>query len=231
MADVMRPKSAGSVADETGDDVKSKLKAISFSTVTSAFALVFSVYSLWSTSLKHPDLRVFVPPVIHYSSPYQNNNFEMISIPVTLANEGARTGTVLAINLEVTDPRTNETKRFYAADFGRWTMERTRSGAYQPFAPISMAGRSSRTETVLFYTRGEQEKPNQLIRELGLYRFKLTIEEAVVEDFGWFDRLLRRAGAELSFERELKYYDARAFHNGTIPLYAKDWRSSVSGGQ
>ena len=205
--------------------------AVPLATIISTMALLFSGYSLWATALRAPEMRAFVPPVIHYSSPYQNSNFEMISIPVTLSNEGARTGVVLSMELAVTDPRSGATKHFYAADFGRWTMERTRSGAYQPFAPISMAGRSSRTETVLFYTRGEQEKPNQLIRELGLYRFKLTIEEAVVDDFGYLDRLLRRGGAELAFERELKFYDARAFQNGTLPLYAKDWRSSVSAGQ
>ena len=82
------------------------------------------------------------------------------------------------MELAVTDPRTNETKHFYSADFGRWTMERTRSGAYQPFAPISLAGHSSRTESVLFYTRGEQERPEQLIREPGAYRFTLRLEEA-----------------------------------------------------
>ncbi len=188
---------------------------------------MFSGYSLWSTSLQQPELRAFVPPVIHYAAPYQNNNFEVLVIPVTLTNEGARTGTVLSMELAVTDPRTKETKYFYAADFGRWSMERTRTNAYQPFAPISLVGRASRTETVLFYTRGEQEKPPQLIRELGSYHFKLRLEEAGVEDFGVFDRFWKRESRELVFERELKFYDARAFTAGTLPMYAKDWKSSV----
>ncbi len=195
----------------------------------SAVALVFSAYSLWETSLRRPDVRLFVPPVIQYASPYQNSNFEMISIPVTLANEGARTGTVLSIGLEVTDPQTNETKRFYAADLGRWTMERTRSGAYQQFAPLSLAGRSSRTESVLFYTRGDEEKPAQIIRDVGAYQFKLTLDVAEVDDFGWFDRVWRVAAPSVSFSRALRYYDARAFNNGTLPMYANDWQASVSG--
>lgn len=195
----------------------------------SAVALALSCYSLWETSLKQAELHVFVPPVIQYSSPYQNSNFEMIAIPVTLANEGAQTGTVLSMELAVTDLRTNATKHFYSADFGRWTMERTRSGAYQPFAPISLAGRTSRTENVLFYTRGEQEKPDQLIRETGPYRFTLRLEEAISDEPGLFERLLwRRRPSTLTFERELRSYDARAFNNGTLPLFAKDWRSSTS---
>lgn len=197
--------------------------------IASAIALLFSGYSLWESSLKQPDVRIFVPPVIQYAAPYNNSNFEMIAIPVTLANEGARTGTVLSMELAVTDPRTNQTKHFYAADFGRWTMEKTRSGAYQPFAPISLAGRTARTETVLFYTRGDQEKPEQLIRELGPYRLVLKLEEAIVDDLGPLDRLLASPSGQVTFERELRFYDARSFTNGTIPMYAKDWRSTQSG--
>lgn len=196
--------------------------------VVSAIALVFSAYSLWETSLKQADIQAFVPPVIQYSAPYTNSNFEMIAIPVTLANEGARTGTILSMELAVTDPRTSQTKRFYAADFGRWTMERTRSGAYQPFAPLSLSGRSSRTESVLFYTRGDAEKPDQLIRETGSYTFVLTFEVAETEDFGALDRLFPRAPAVVTFERTLKQYDARAFQNGTLPLFSPDWRSASS---
>jgi len=196
--------------------------------IISAVALVLSVYSLWESSLKQADLHVFVPPVLQYAAPYQNSNFEMIAIPVTLANEGAQTGTVLSMELAVTDPRTNETKRFYSADFGRWTMERTRSGAYQPFAPISLAGRTSRTENVLFYTRGDQEKPEQLIRETGPYRFTLRLDEAAGDSIGLVDRLWRRRPSTLTFERELRSYDARAFNSGTLPMYAKDWRSTTS---
>jgi hypothetical protein len=199
--------------------------------IISTVALVLSVYSLWETTLKRADLHVFVPPVLQYSAPYQNSNFEMIAIPVTLTNDGAQTGTVLSMELTVTDSRTNATKRFYGADFGRWTMERTRSGSYQPFAPISLAGRSSRTESVLFYTRGEEEKPDQLIRETGAYRFTLQLEQADGDSVGFLDRLWRRKPSTLTFERELRFYDARAFDNGTLPMYATDWRSTMSGAE
>lgn len=196
--------------------------------MVSAVALVFSAYSLWDTSLKQADVALFVPPVIQYAAPYNNNtsNFEMIAIPVTFTNEGARTGTVLSLELAVTDPRTNQTKRFYAAEFGRWSMERTRSGAYQQFAPLSLAGRTSRTESVLFYTRGDTEKPNQLIQELGSYTFALSFEMAEAEDFGALDRVFKSQPSVLTFERELKFYDARSFQSGTIPLYSRDWSSA-----
>jgi hypothetical protein len=212
-------------ATQAGDGWSGRIAA-----VVSAVALTFSAYSLWETSLRAPDLRIFVPPVIHYSSPYQNSNFEMVSIPVTITNEGARTGTVLAIDLDVTDPRTNETKRFYAADIGRWSMERTRAAAYQHFAPVALAGRTSKTETILFYPKGEAEKPQQVIREVAAYKFKLTIDVAEVDDFGPFDRFWKRTEPTVRFERVVRFFDARAFQNGTIPLDAKDWKSTASGG-
>jgi hypothetical protein len=183
--------------------------------IVSAIALLFSGYSLWETSLKAADVGAFVPPVIRFSAPYQNSNFEVIAVPITLTNEGARSATVLSMELAVTDPRSGQTKRFYAADFGRWSMERTRTGAYEPFAPISLAGRSSRTESVLFYPRGEGEKPNELIREPGPYQFTLR-----------FDLAESSSKPTVSFERSLLNYDARAFQEGTLPLYSADWRAA-----
>jgi hypothetical protein len=191
-----------------------------FTALFSSVALAVSGFSLWDSSLKSAQVGVFVPAVIQYSAPYQNSNFEMFEIPVTLTNDGAQTGTVLSMELAVTDPRTNQTKHFYASDFGRWTMQKTQAGAYERFAPISLAGRSSRTESVLFYTRGEEEKPAELVREIGAYKFKLSLELA---------EKLDGAGSgnpAVMFERELRGYDARAFQTGTLPMIAKDWRSS-----
>ncbi len=192
--------------------------------VVSALALMFSGYSLWDSSLKSADIQAFVPPVIQYTAPY-NNNFDVFAIPVTLTNEGGRTGTVLSISLAATNLKTNETKRFYAADFGRWTMEKTRSGAYAPFAPISLAGKDSRTETILFYTLTPEEKPNQLITEPGKFRFKLTLDEAPSN--GWLPAgtLTAAAPTTVTFESELRYFDARAFQEGTLPLYSTNGKS------
>jgi hypothetical protein len=90
------------------------------------------------------------------------------------------------MDLAATDPRTNETKHFYRADFGRWTLERTRSSAYQPFALISLAGHSSRTDSVLF-----------------AYRFALRLEEAISDD-GLVARMWPRRPVMMTFERDLK---------------------------
>ncbi|MFN0218180.1 MAG: hypothetical protein ACKVP4_05100 [Hyphomicrobium sp.] len=195
--------------------------------VVSAIALLFSGYSLWDSSLKGPDLKVFVPPVIQYSSPYQNSNFEVVAVPVTIINDGGRTGAVLSMTLEATSAKGGPTKKFYAADFGRWTMEKTRANAYEPFAPISLAGKASRTETALFYPKSPEEKPDQLITEPGVYKFKLILDEA--SSSGPLDRVTSRKPVEASFDMELRIWDARAFQNGTIPMYSTTGRSVASG--
>jgi hypothetical protein len=195
-------------------------------TLLSAVAVIFSGYSLWDTSLKSAELQAFVPRVIYYASPYNNSNFEMISVPVTITNEGAQTGTVLQMDLAVTDPRTKQTKHFYAAEFGVWSMERTRTRSYTGFAPLSLAGRTSRTESVLFYTRGDDEKPEQLIREVGPYEFTLTLTEA--ENKNGLLGGGKKKPISVSFERVLPFYDARSFESGTIFMHAKDWQTASS---
>ena len=195
--------------------------------LVSLVALAFSAFSLWETSLKQADLSLFVPPVIHFAQPYNNTNFEVIEVPVTMVNDGARSGTVLGLSLVVTDPRSKAIKQFYAADIGRWTMEQTRASAYKPFAPISIPGNASRTETVLFYTRGDEQKPNELIREPGSYRFELTLERAEAgASPAWMEKLWPARPARVVFERALKSYDARVFNTATLPLYAPDWSTA-----
>lgn len=195
----------------------------------SGIALLFSAYSLWETSLKSSDLQIFVPPVIYYASPYNNSNFEMVGIPVTLINDGAQTGTALALDLEVTNPKTGETKRFYSAQFGVWSMERARQRAFTGFAPITLQGHSSQAEQILFYTKGDEEKPMQLITEAGTYKFKLTLVEAEGGSKSWLDSIFgEREPVSITFERVLPFYDARSFQEGTIFMHSADWPSSAA---
>jgi hypothetical protein len=214
---------------ETGASETSGHSRGVLSAVISVLALVFSGYSLWDSSLKAPDIKVFVPPVIQFSAPYNNSNFEAIEVPVTLLNDGGRTGTILSMDLEVTNPKTGETKRFYAADLGRWTMEKARANGFDPFAPIPLSGKASKTETVLFYTNGPAQKPDQLIREPGTYNFRLVLDEADVNDFGPLDHVFQRGPSQVAFSMELRDYDARAFQTGTLPLYSTSGRSAKGG--
>lgn len=198
--------------------------------VVSLIALAFSAYSLWETSLRQAELKVFVPPVIQFAAPYNNSNFEVVQIPVTLTNEGARTGTVLSLSLDVRNPRTGDVKSYYAAAFGMWSPDRSGNGGLPPFAPMSIAGNSSQTQTILFYTRGDEQKPNEHIRSAGSYEFELALDTAEETTAGGDQTAGADQKVRASFMRELKRFDARAFNTGTLPLYAPDWSTASSGG-
>ena len=185
----------------------------------SGIAVAVSGYSLWQSSLRGPALRVFVPPLIRYASPYSNSNFEIFEIPLTVVNEGARTGTVLSLDLNVTNMATGSVKQFYSAGLGAWSLAKVRGEGLVPFTPFSLPGRTSQSATVLFYAR-EDSQVMQIAEEPGRYSFELG---AVTE--------LRRASKPMSFEMNLPYVDHRAFTagSGTLPMHHPEWRTVVSG--
>jgi len=129
-------------------------------TVISGVALLFSAFSLWETSLKQADLNVYVTGVVAYERDLTADEyilpaggFEVFAMPITIANGGVRDGAVLAMQLDVSNPRTGLTGRFEAT----YTAEAAyfaNTGAKRPKTPFSalvIAGRSAWTGTVLFY--------------------------------------------------------------------------------
>ncbi len=186
--------------------------------IFSGVAVVVSSYSLWQTSLRRAELRVFVPPLIRYASPYQNSNFEVFELPLTAVNEGARTGTVLSLDLQVTNPRTGASKQFYSAGLGAWSMPKVRGEGLVPFAPLSLAGRASQSATVLFYAR-EDSRVLQVVEGPGLYKFALSLLT-----------MRRRPVPPMEFDMNLPYVDQRAFSigAGTLPLHHPTWEAVSS---
>jgi hypothetical protein len=110
---------------------------------TSGIALVFSGYSFYETVVKQPELRAYQPPMIYM---YRQGFRDVFALPVTLSNDGARRGTVLSFDLEVTHRETGKTMQFQNLKLG----ESPKAGA-RIFTPMTVAGRSSTTEVVLFY--------------------------------------------------------------------------------
>jgi hypothetical protein len=128
--------------------------------LVSAIALAFSAYSLWETSLKQADLSVYVTGVVSYERDLTadeyilpTGGFEVLAVPVTIANAGARDAPILALQLDVKNPKTGLAARFeatYTADAAYFAA----TGAKRPKTPFSalvIAGRSAWTGTVLFY--------------------------------------------------------------------------------
>ncbi len=199
------------------------------SDIGSAAAFVVSAYSLYQTTLKRASLKMFVSPVIRYASPYQNSNFEAFAVPITITNEGARTGTIMSMDLQVRAPERDVIKRFYSADLGQWSIERSRTGDFRPFSPIVLAGRTSHTETILFHARRD-EPVMQIVDKEGPYHFMLAIQTTMNESVGFFSRLKQKPPRPLLFEMVLPVLDHRAFTSGsgTLPLHHKNFQTSVS---
>jgi Alpha-2-macroglobulin family len=194
---------------------------------TSWIALATAFYSVWQTAFKRADLKAFVPATIRYASPYQNSTFEVFEIPVTVLNQGARTGTVLAMALVIENVRTKQTKRFYAAGLDQWSLEQSRGAGFRPFSAIALAGRRSRSRTVLFYARGDSTV-QQIVDAAGDYRFTLSLETALARDNGILARLLERKPAALDFAMTLPHLDHRAFTSGsgTVMLHHPEYQAS-----
>jgi hypothetical protein len=126
--------------------------------IVSAVALLFSAYSLWETSLKQADLSVYVTGIISYGRDTSDNNdvlpvggFEVLALPITIANGGARDAAILSLQLDVKNLKTGLSARFE----GTYTAEAAYFAAgprpKTPFSALVIAGRTAWTGTVLFY--------------------------------------------------------------------------------
>jgi hypothetical protein len=111
--------------------------------LSSITALIFSVYSLYETVIKQAELHIYQPPLIYM---YRENFRDVFAIPITLSNVGTQHGTVLSFDLEVTHPGTLTTIKFQSLHFGESPKRNMRL-----FTPITVAGRSSYTDVILFY--------------------------------------------------------------------------------
>lgn len=89
---------------EDPDDVRRKTASQGgtrwLNIAVSGAALLASVVSLWESTLKRPDLRVYVTDNIYYlRDPW--GSYEVVAVPVTIQNSGARDDAVVALQLDV----------------------------------------------------------------------------------------------------------------------------------
>jgi hypothetical protein len=158
----------------------------------SGVALIASGVSLWESTLKQPEIKVYVSENIHYTrDPY--GSYEVLAVPVTIANSGARDGAVISLKLDVKNTATGRSETFksaFIADaqyFGSRDDYAARLKRPKlPFAPLSVAGRGTFTGTVLFYQADPQEK--KLIEPMAKLEMTLSVVTPPTE--GWLDRML-----------------------------------------
>src|SRR6516225_11174603 len=77
-------------------------KGTKLATMVSAFAFAFSAVSFYETVLKQANLKVYVTDTLSYTrDPY--GGYEVVAVPLTIANSGARDGAVITLELDVKD--------------------------------------------------------------------------------------------------------------------------------
>jgi hypothetical protein len=191
-------------------------------TIISALALLFSGYSFYEAVLRAPELAVYVPPRIAYTDPDRPDSpLEVFIIPVTLANDGARTGTILSIDLTVKNTKTGDTKRFYSAQTGSWGVEPVKA-----YAPVSLPGRVSASDAVQFFPVAEEKLPRITNQEGGTYEFELSLNTASKKIGIPFLDLTTKA---LKFTMHMGKMDYRLFtRTGTIELWSQGNRPAAT---
>jgi hypothetical protein len=199
-------------------------------TLVSAFAFAFSGVSFYETVLKQPRLAVYVPPVIQYGRD-GGGDTELFAVPITISNEGAQAGTVLALELivEAVKPESADAKpkSFYSAFLGEHN--RNADAPNKAFAPISITGRGTYSDTIRFYPQGNPFP--HTIQDKGDYRFTLKLLTTTPSDPSWLDRLLRgNPPAPLEFTRTLPWLSDQQlnFRRANISMHAADWQPTTS---
>lgn len=193
-----------------------------FATIISALALLFSGYSFYEAVMRAPELAVYVPPRIAYTDPDRPDSpFEVFIIPVTLANDGARAGTILSIDLTVKNVKSGDTKRFYSAQVGTWGAQPVKA-----YAPVSLPGRASNSQSVQFFPVAEEKLPRITDLEGGTFEFEIRLNTASKQIGVPFLDLQTQP---ITFEMQMGKMDYRMFsRTGTMELWSKGNRPAGS---
>jgi hypothetical protein len=195
-------------------------------TILSAVALVFSGFSYYDSSMKSADLTVYVPPMIHYG---RDGQADIFNIPITIANEGARTGTVLTMELDVENlnpTAEKKTAKFHSAFLGDYPRDDTTLG--RSFAPLSIPGHGTFTETVRFYPM-DIGLP-YVVDDKGEYRFTLKLVTAKPRDPDFIAQHWSNEPKPLTFELTLPGLAPQYLseQHGTQAMFSKTWQPAVS---
>ncbi len=198
----------------------------SLSTVISVLAFSFSTVSYYESAMKQAELSVFVPPVIHYGRD-AGGDVELFAIPLTITNDGARTGTVLSMDLEVerlgeVEKDAPRIKRYYSAYLGEHP--RNSDAINRAFAPASIAGRQTYVDTIRFYPAGNPLP--KLVQDAGDYRFTLRLNLAVPSEPGIWDRLWSARVQPVVFTLKLPWISDQQLgsRRATIAMNAQDYK-------
>lgn len=129
---------------QSGPPARGRSIGAGLTTFVSIIAVVFSGFSFYETVLKQASLRFYQPPLIYM---YREGFRDVFALPVTISNDGAQRGTILSFDLEIEHLGTGAKTQFQNLHFGA----SPKSADKRLFMPITVAGRSSFSDVVLFH--------------------------------------------------------------------------------
>lgn len=206
--------------------------------LASVVALMFSAVSLYHSVLKQPELEAHVSQVVHYTRD-SGGDEEVFAIPLTIANHGARDGTVLDLELEVSTANGESSKVFYSAYAvdGAYFVPPPRFNVQErrfervdrpktPFAPIAVAGRSSYSGTLLFYRKGEAFP--KIVTDKGDFKLRLKMNTQLDRSLGVLDQMLAKDVSPIEFVVNLPYFSNQTVdRGGSHVLKDVEWAKSA----
>lgn len=174
-------------------------------TIVSAFAFAFSAVSFYETVLKQARIKVYLTDTLAYTrDPY--GGYEVVAVPVTITNGGAREGAVITLQLRVKNRDTGQSETLYGAYTadaqyfgGRDDVASRVKRPKQPFAPLAILGRSAYSGTILFYTaEGRSATDPKLVVKPGAnLEMTLAVQSPVPDS--WLDRMFYTPPSEVAF--------------------------------
>ena len=208
-------------AVEITNDVAMHGRGSWLTAAVSGLALFASAISLWETTLKQAQIDFYVSENIQYTrDPY--GSFEVLAVPVTIVNGGARDGAVLSMQMQVKNTKTGQTERFrsaYTVDAQYFASRDDLAARIKrpkvPFAPLSIPGRGSFTGTVLFYRAEGGE--NRLIEAFS--QLEMTLSLVVPPANNQVDRALTTLPHPVTVKAEVpNFYPGALISGDNAPL-------------
>jgi hypothetical protein len=133
------------------------------------------------------------------------------------------------MELEVHNPKTNATQRFYSAYLGEHPRMQSTVNVRQ-FAPMTILGQTVHSDTVRFYPvsvaqqAAARDAEKRIVQGEGDYTFRLTINTAVPAEPSLLDRLQGRAQpAPITVQMTLPVLD----HRGLMQMRSKTWMQAL----
>lgn len=165
----------------------------------SILSLVFAAWSLFETALRQPIFNVYAGPFWQYGRGTETDD-EILIVPMTFANNGARPGAILSLELTV-EKGGRGRREFVASAVVSGEKDRAL------FAPVSIPGRTAYTASIVFTPRVDGIPAKSVIDAPGSYTARMTVCTTYNKAFGLFDTLLTIPPPDIVASLALQHFD------------------------